>query len=47
VGDLWTILQGVGPRLVRLEFLRGDYSRVRRVTAQLGAENVPRSHAAA
>ena len=47
VGDLWTVLQGVGPRLVRLEFLRGDYSRVRRVTAQLGVENASRSHAAA
>ena len=47
VGDLWTILQGVGPRQVRLEFLRGDYSRVRGVTAQLGVENASRSHVAA
>jgi serine protease Do len=36
VEDLSTALQGSGPRLLRLEFLRGDYSRVRRVTAQLG-----------
>lgn len=35
--DLSRALQGTGPRLLRLEFLRGDYSRVRRVTVQLGA----------
>jgi len=47
VGDLSQSLQGTGPRVVRVEFLRGDYSRVRRVTAQLGERNPSRSHAAA
>jgi serine protease Do len=35
--DLSLVLQGGGPRLLRLQFLRGDYERVRRVTVQLGA----------
>jgi len=47
LGDLWQALQGNGPRLLRLEFLRGDYSRVRRVTVQLGQQNASRSFAAA
>jgi len=34
--DLGAALHGSGPRLLRLEFLRGDYSHVRRVTVQLG-----------
>jgi serine protease Do len=34
--DLAHALQGAGPRVVRLEFLRGSYSHVRRVTVQLG-----------
>ena len=34
--DLSRALQGTGSRLLRLEFLRGDYSRIRRVTVQLG-----------
>ena len=46
-GDLSQALQGAGPRLLRLEFLRGDYSRVRRVTVQLGGQNPSRSSAAA
>src|SRR6266851_3868701 len=46
-GDLSRALQGNGPRLLRLEFLRGDYSRVRRVTVQLGGQNTSRSSAAA
>jgi serine protease Do len=33
--DLSRLLRGEGPRLLRLEFLRGDYTRVRRVTIQL------------
>ena len=45
--DLWQVLEGSGPRLVRLEFLRGDYSRVRCVTVQLGVLNASRSFAAA
>jgi len=35
--DLAQVIEGSGPRVLRLEFLRGDYGRVRRVTAQLGA----------
>jgi len=45
--DLWQVLEGSAPRLVRLEFLRGDYSRVRCVTVQLGVLNASRSFAAA
>ena len=37
VEDLSSALRGGGPRLLRLEFLRGDYERVRRATVQLGA----------
>ncbi len=37
--DLARAIDGEGPRLLRLEFLRGDYSRVRRVTVQLGIPN--------
>jgi serine protease Do len=46
-GDLSRALQGNGPRLLRLEFLRGDYSRVRRVTVRLGGQSTTRSSAAA
>jgi len=35
--DLMTIVDGACLRTVRFEFLRGDYSRIRRVTVQLGA----------
>ena len=45
--DLASSLQGSGPRVVRLAFLRGDYERYRRVTVQIGAQRVPRSAAAA
>jgi serine protease Do len=45
--DLSSALQGSGPRLVRLAFLRGDYERFRRVTVQLGGQRIPRSAAAA
>jgi serine protease Do len=45
--DCSSALEADGPRLVRLEFLRGDYARVRRVTVQLGASRAPRSAAAA
>lgn len=34
--DLSRALRGRGPRALRMEFLRGDYSRIRRVTIQLG-----------
>jgi hypothetical protein len=39
-------LRGEGSRTLRLEFLRGDYARVRRVTVQLGSSAM-RSRAAA
>jgi serine protease Do len=45
--DLASSLQGSGPRLLRLAFLRGDYERFRRVTVRLGAQRIPRSAAAA
>ena len=45
--DLANALQGSGPRLLRLAFLRGDYERFRCVTVQLGAQRIPRSAAAA
>jgi serine protease Do len=47
IADLSYALQGTGPRLLRLEFLRGDYSRVRRVTIQLGIPGRSRSSVAA
>ena len=34
--DLERVLRGSSPRTFRLEFLRGDYTKVRRVTVQLG-----------
>lgn len=34
--DLSRALRGTGPRLLRLEFLRGDYARIRRVTVDIG-----------
>jgi serine protease Do len=45
--DLSKSLQGSGPRVLRLAFLRGDYERFRRVTVQLGAQRIPRGAAAA
>jgi serine protease Do len=45
--DLARALQGSGQRVLRLEFLRGDYSRVRRVALQLGEKPRVRSSAAA
>jgi serine protease Do len=36
IDDLARAIDGQGLRLLRFEFLRGDYSRVRRVTVQLG-----------
>ena len=45
--DLSKILEGRGARKLRLRFLRGDYSRVRRVTVQLGDHDTLRSVAAA
>jgi serine protease Do len=37
VEDLAGVLQGGGPRALRIEFLRGDYARIRRVTVQIGS----------
>lgn len=34
--DLSRALESTAPRVLRLEFLRGDYSRIRRVAVQLG-----------
>lgn len=45
--DLANSLQGSGPRLLRLAFLRGNYERFRRVTVQLGLQRNSRSAAAA
>jgi serine protease Do len=39
IDDLASAMDGQGSRLLRFEFLRGDYSRVRRVTVQLGVSN--------
>jgi serine protease Do len=39
IEDLATAIDGEGTRLLRFEFLRGDYSRVRRVTVRLGDSN--------
>jgi serine protease Do len=46
-GDLSDALQGSGSRLLRLEFLRGDYTKVRRVTVAIGAGRSARSSQAA
>ena len=45
--DLTQALDGTAPRLLRLEFLRGDYANVRRVTLQLGGPANLRSSIAA
>lgn len=47
VEDLSAALEGGDPRVLRLEFLRGDYAKVRRVAVQLGAAQPARSPAAA
>ena len=47
VEDLAGALQGVAPRILRLEFLRGDYSKIRRVSVQLGTPLPARSPVAA
>jgi serine protease Do len=47
VGDLASALGGTGPRVLRLEFLRGDYARIHRVTVQLGNPLPARSSVAA
>jgi serine protease Do len=47
IEDLARALQGSGPRVLRVEFLRGDYSRIRRVAVQLGTPLPARSPVAA
>jgi serine protease Do len=47
VEDLASALRGGGSRVLRFEFLRGDYSRVRRVSVQLGNAQPARSSVAA
>jgi serine protease Do len=41
IADLRRLLDGSGERQVRLEFLRGDYHRVRKVTLLLGSTRRP------
>jgi serine protease Do len=47
IEDLSKAIRGRGPRVLRLEFLRGDYSRIRRVTVQLGASSAGKGSIAA
>ena len=47
IEDLARALQGRNPRVIRFEFLRGDYARVRRVAVQLGSVLPARSPVAA
>jgi serine protease Do len=47
VEDLAGALRGGGSRVLRFEFLRGDYSSVRRVSVQLGNAQPARSSVAA
>jgi serine protease Do len=47
IEDLAESLQGGGQRTLRVEFLRGDYGKTRRVTLQLGTQFPARSAVAA
>jgi serine protease Do len=47
IEDLAGALQGGGPRVLRVEFLRGDYTRIRRVSVKLGTTLPARSPVAA
>ena len=47
VEDLAGVLQSADPRVLRFEFLRGDYARIRRVAVQLGTLVAVRSPVAA
>ena len=47
IEDLAGALQGSSPRVMRVEFLRGDYNRTRRVAVQLGSPLPARSPVAA
>jgi len=47
IEDLAEALQGRGPRILRVEFLRGDYNKIRRVVVQIGTPLATRSPVAA
>ncbi len=47
IEDLARAIDGQGLRLLRFEFLRGDYSRVRRVTVRLGVSSYGKDRIAA
>ena len=47
IEDLASALQGGNSRVLRVEFLRGDYGRIRRVSVQLGTPLPARSPVAA
>jgi S1-C subfamily serine protease len=47
IEDLAQSLHGGDPRILRVEFLRGDYSKVRRVAVKLGTPLPVRSPVAA
>jgi serine protease Do len=47
IEDLAHALEGSSPRVLRVEFLRGDYARIRRVSVQLGTPLPARSPVAA
>jgi S1-C subfamily serine protease len=47
IEDLAQTLRGSDPRILRVEFLRGDYSKVRRVAVKLGTPFPARSPVAA
>ncbi len=47
IEDLANALEGGGPRVLRVEFLRGDYSKTRRVAVQIGSPLLARSSVAA
>ena len=47
IEDLAAVLQGGSPRVLRVEFLRGDYTKTRHVAVQLGAHFPARSPVAA
>jgi serine protease Do len=47
IEDLARVLQGSGPRVLRVEFLRGDYSKIRQVAVQLGTPLPARNPVAA
>ncbi len=47
IEDLAAALEGSAPRILRIEFLRGDYKKIRRVAVQVGTSTPSRSPVAA